>query len=235
MICSFMIPIFSVKVDRLRLKYQPIHRLRISSIEPNLLTNETIDFVATSNSFVPHFHIPLQSGDATILARMNRHYHPDFYRELVLEATQRIPDLAVGADVLVGFPGETDDDFEILLHFLREAQLDRVGCFQYSPVEGARANALPDHVAPELMQERWERFMDVQQAISAAKLQAKVGTTQEILIDSVSAEGALGRSTADAPEIDGQVHLPGITDLAPGDFVEAEITAADEYDLFVES
>ena len=139
--------------------------------------------------------------------------------------------------VIIGFTSRQclqGEHFDILLDFLQEAQLDRVGCFQYSPVEGARANDLPNHVAPELMQERWDRFMATQQAISAAKLQAKVGTTQEILIDEVTADGALGRSTADAPEIDGLVHLPGITNLQPGDLVEAEISAAQEYDLFVE-
>ena len=108
-----------------------------------------------------------------------------------------------------------------------------MGCFQYSPVDGAAANALPDHVPEELMQERWERFMEKAQAISAAKLQAKVGSTQEILIDHVAEDGALGRTRADAPEIDGVVHLAGITDLSPGDLVEAEISGADEYDLFV--
>jgi ribosomal protein S12 methylthiotransferase len=143
------------------------------------------------------------------------------------------PDITLRSTFIVGFPGETDADFEILLDFLREAQLDRVGCFQYSPVKGARANALPDHVPDELKQERWERFMELQQGISAAKLQAKIGRTIEVLIDEVDAEGAIGRSSADAPEIDGKVYLEGVTDLRPGDFVEAEVTAADDYDLWV--
>jgi ribosomal protein S12 methylthiotransferase len=107
-----------------------------------------------------------------------------------------------------------------------------VGCFQYSPVKGARANALPDPVADELKQERWERFMELQQGISAAKLQAKIGRTIEVLIDEVDEEGAIGRSSADAPEIDGKVYLDGVTDLRPGDFVEAEVTASDDYDLW---
>jgi ribosomal protein S12 methylthiotransferase len=107
-----------------------------------------------------------------------------------------------------------------------------VGCFQYSPVKGAAANELPDPVPEELKQERWDRFMALQRDISAARLQAKIGKTVEILIDSVDEQGAIGRSSADAPEIDGKVYLDGITDLNPGDFVEAEITAADEYDLW---
>ena len=132
----------------------------------------------------------------------------------------------------MGFPGETEDDFDVLLDFIREAQLDRVGCFQYSPVKGARANDLPNPVADELKQERWERFMALQQDISAAKLQTKIGKTIEILIDEVDADGAIGRSSADAPEIDGRVFLEGAIELSPGDFVEAEVTAADDYDLW---
>ena len=108
-----------------------------------------------------------------------------------------------------------------------------MGCFQYSPVKGARANELPNHVADEVKQERWDRFMALQQQISAAKLQDKVGKTIEILIDNVDASGAVGRSSADAPEIDGKVYLEGVSGLNPGDFVEAEISAADEYDLWV--
>ena len=133
----------------------------------------------------------------------------------------------------MGFPGETEDDFDVLLDFIREAQLDRVGCFQYSPVKGAKANDLPNPVTDELKQERWERFMALQQEISAAKLQTKIGKTIEILIDEVDADGAIGRSSADAPEIDGRVFLEGAIELSPGDFVEAEVTAADDYDLWV--
>jgi ribosomal protein S12 methylthiotransferase len=142
------------------------------------------------------------------------------------------PDITLRSTFIVGFPGETEAEFEELLDFLREAQLDRVGCFQYSPVAGATANDLPDHVPEAVRQERWERFMALQQEISAARLQAKVGRRIEILIDEVDVEGAVGRSAADAPEIDGRVYLDGVTDLAPGDFVEAEVTAADDYDLW---
>jgi ribosomal protein S12 methylthiotransferase len=142
------------------------------------------------------------------------------------------PDITLRSTFIVGFPGETDAEFDTLLDFLREAQLDRVGCFQYSPVAGAAANALPNHVPEELKQERWERFMALQQEISSARLQAKVGKTIEILIDETGPDGAVGRSTADAPDIDGKVYLDGITDLNPGDFVEAEVTAADDYDLW---
>ena len=142
------------------------------------------------------------------------------------------PDITLRSTFIVGFPGETDAEFETLLDFLQEAQLDRVGCFQYSPVAGAAANDLPDHVPAELKQERWDRFMALQQTISADKLQAKIGKEIEILIDQVDEQGAVGRSTADAPEIDGKVYLDGATDLQPGDFVSAQVTHADEYDLW---
>ncbi len=140
--------------------------------------------------------------------------------------------MALRSTFVVGFPGETERDFEMLLEWLEEAELDRVGCFKYSPVDGAKANAHPNHIAPELQQERWERFMQTQQAISARKLQRRIGTIQPILIDEVDEEGAIGRTYADAPQIDGMVYLNGFQDCAPGDFVEVKIEHADEYDLW---
>jgi ribosomal protein S12 methylthiotransferase len=132
----------------------------------------------------------------------------------------------------VGFPGETEEEFQELLNFLDQAQLDRVGCFKYSPVEGAKANELPDPVPEEVKEERYHRFMAKQQQISAARLQAKVGRTIKVLIDEVDDEGAIGRSFADAPEIDGAVYLNGVFEVKPGDLVEAVVEAADEYDLW---
>ena len=132
----------------------------------------------------------------------------------------------------MGYPGETEEEFESLLTFIDRAQLDRVGCFKYSHVKGAAANDLPNHVPEATKAARWERFMALQQSISAAKLQRKIGSTQTILIDQVTEDGAIGRTFADAPEIDGVVHLPDITDFSPGDLVEAEISAADDYDLW---
>ena len=207
--------------------------VRLHYVYPYPHVDNIIPLMA-EKKILPYLDIPFQHGSPRLLKAMKRPAAAENTLERIHTWRGICPDITLRSTFIVGFPGETDEDFDTLLDFLQEAQLDRVGCFQYSPVKGARANALPDHVAPELMQERWERFMEVQQVISAAKLQAKVGTTQEILIDGVDAEGAIGRSTADAPEIDGRVHLPGITDLAPGDFVEAEITGADEYDLFVE-
>ncbi len=181
---------------------------------------------------LPYLDIPFQHGSPSVLKRMKRPAAAEKSLERIHHWRQVCPDITLRSTFIVGFPGETDADFELLLDFLEEAQLDRVGCFQYSPVAGAPANDLPDQIPEAIKQERWERFMALQQEISAAKLQAKVGRTIEILIDEVDEEGAIGRSTADAPEIDGKVYLDGISDLQPGDFVEAEVTAADDYDLW---
>ena len=143
-----------------------------------------------------------------------------------------IPDIALTTDIIVGFPGETEEDFQILLDFLKEARLDRVGCFKYSPVEGATANELADQVPEDVKEERWNRFMQLQQQISAERLQEKVGREIMVLIDEVDEEGAIGRSMADAPEIDGAVYLNGESKVKPGDVVRVKVEHADEYDLW---
>ena len=142
------------------------------------------------------------------------------------------PELVIRSTFIVGFPGETEEDFQMLLDFLDEAQLERVGCFKYSDVEGAKANDLPDPVSEEVKQERFERFMQKQQQISTAKLQRRIGSTIQVLIDEVDEEGAIGRSFADAPEIDGLVYLNGDVTLKPGDLITATVEHADEYDLW---
>lgn len=142
------------------------------------------------------------------------------------------PELVIRSTFIVGFPGETEEDFQILLDWLKEAQLDRVGCFKYSPVEGAAANEIEDQIPEDVKQDRFERFMLVQQEISAAKLQKRIGSTMQVLIDEVDDEGAIGRTYADAPEIDGLVYLNGETNLKPGELVNVVIEHADEYDLW---
>ena len=182
---------------------------------------------------LPYLDIPLQHGSPSVLARMKR----PAAAEKTLERIQRwraiCPDITLRSTFIVGFPGETDEEFETLLNFIEEAELDRVGCFKYSPVAGAAANELPDHVPEHIKEERWQTFMATQQGISARKLKAKIGRTIEVLVDEVGPDGATGRSMADAPEIDGLVHMPGATDLQPGDFVQGEVTAADDYDLWI--
>jgi ribosomal protein S12 methylthiotransferase len=142
-----------------------------------------------------------------------------------------VPDLTIRSTFIVGFPGETDQEFAELLDFLREAELDRVGAFAYSPVDGAKANALPDPVPEELKQERLERFMEVQAEISTARLGRKIGTRQQVLVDEVDEGGAIARSKSDAPEIDGIVRIDNGHRLKPGEFAEVEIIHSDEHDL----
>jgi ribosomal protein S12 methylthiotransferase len=142
------------------------------------------------------------------------------------------PEITLRSTFIVGFPGETEAEFEELLDFLRAAELDRVGCFKYSPVEGATANDLPDAVPEAVKQERWERFMEVQSAISAKRLQTKVGKTLRVLVDEIDGEVAVARSSADAPEIDGRVYIRNPQQLKPGMWSDVIIESADEYDLY---
>lgn len=205
--------------------------VRLHYVYPYPHVDKVIPLMA-DGAILPYLDVPLQHGSPEVLKRMKRPAAAEKSLERIHAWREICPEITLRSTFIVGFPGETDAEFEVLLDFLREAQLDRVGCFQYSPVAGARANDLPDHVPAELKQERWERFMALQQEISAAKLQQKIGSTIEILIDEVDEQGAVGRSSADAPEIDGKVYLDGATDLDPGDLVEAEVTGADEYDLW---
>ena len=205
--------------------------VRLHYVYPYPHVDKVIPLMA-EGKILPYLDVPLQHGSPDVLKRMKRPAAAEKSLERIQAWRSVCPDITLRSTFIVGFPGETDKDFDILLDFIDEAQLDRVGCFQYSPVKGARANDLPNHVPEELKQERWERVMALQQEISTAKLQQKLGSTIEILIDEVDSEGAIGRSAADAPEIDGKVFLDGATDLNPGDLVEAEVTAANEYDLW---
>ena len=207
--------------------------IRLHYVYPYPHVDNVIELMADGR-ILPYLDVPLQHGSAEVLKRMRRPAAAEKSLERIASWRRTCPDITLRSTFIVGFPGETEADFETLLDFIQEAQLDRVGCFQYSPVAGAPANDLPDHVPEPLKQERWERFMALQQEISSAKLQAKIGRTIEVLIDEVDSEGAIGRSAADAPEIDGRVFLPGASDLQPGDFVEGQVSAADEYDLWIE-
>ena len=183
---------------------------------------------------LPYLDIPFQHGSPTVLKRMRRPAASEKVLERIHSWRQQCPELTLRSTFIVGFPGETEDEFEELLAFLDEARLDRVGCFTYSPVTGAAANELPDHVPEEIKKERYERFMLKQQAISTERLREKVGREIEVIVDSVDDEGAIGRSTADAPEIDGVVHMPGASDLVPGDWVRGVVSRSDEYDLWID-
>jgi len=181
---------------------------------------------------LPYLDIPFQHASPSVLKNMKRPAHAENTLERIRRWREICPDITLRSTFITGFPGETDADFEILLDWLEEAQLDRVGCFTYSPVEGAPANALPDPVDPDVAEERRERFMNVQARISAAKLQKKIGRTLEVLVDEVDEEGAIARSQADAPEIDGLVYLNGESDLKPGQRLKVNIEHADEHDLW---
>ena len=151
--------------------------------------------------------------------------------ERVMRWREICPELTIRSTFIVGFPGETDEDFEILLDFLEQAQLDRVGCFTYSPVAGARANELDGAVPDQLKEERWHRFMQTQADISRARLRAKVGSMQEVLVDEIDEAGAIARSKADAPEIDGIVRITDGRQLQPGSRVNVVVEDSDDYDL----
>ena len=183
---------------------------------------------------LPYLDIPFQHASPKILKAMKRPANEAKVLERLANWRAECPDIAIRSSFVVGFPGETEQDFQYLLDWLTEAQLDRVGAFRFEPVHGAAANALPDPVPEELKEERYARIMELTARISAEKLAAKVGRTLDVLIDAVDAEtgGATGRSKADAPEIDGEVHLRDAGHLEPGDIVQAVIEDSDEHDLF---
>lgn len=181
---------------------------------------------------LPYLDIPLQHASPRILKLMKRPGTVERTLERIQKWREICPEITLRSTFIVGFPGETEEEFQMLLDFIDKAELDRVGCFKYSPVEGAKANELPDPVPVEVQEERFQRFMELQQQVSIRKLARKVGKEMLVLIDEVDEEGATGRSAADAPEIDGLVYLNGETGLKPGDMVKVRIDEADEYDLW---
>jgi ribosomal protein S12 methylthiotransferase len=204
--------------------------VRLHYVYPYPHVDELIPLMA-DGLILPYLDIPLQHGSPRILKMMKRPAAAENALHRIKKWREICPEITLRSTFIVGFPGETDDDFNQLLDFINEAQLDRVGCFQYSPVKGARANDLPDHIPAEIMAEREHQFMELQADISANRLQAKVGSTQRVLIDATNEEVAIGRSFADAPEIDGQVYVLDGSHLQAGDMVDVDISAADEYDL----
>ncbi|WP_439834461.1 30S ribosomal protein S12 methylthiotransferase RimO [Aeromonas caviae] len=181
---------------------------------------------------LPYLDIPLQHASPRILKLMKRPGSVERTLERIQKWREICPEITLRSTFIVGFPGETEEEFQMLLDFIDKAELDRVGCFKYSPVEGAKANELPDPVPAKVQEERFQRFMELQQQVSIRKLARKVGKEMLVLIDEVDEEGATGRSAADAPEIDGLVYLNGETGLKPGDMVKVRIDEADEYDLW---
>ncbi|VFR44307.1 Ribosomal protein S12p Asp88 (E. coli) methylthiotransferase [plant metagenome] len=205
--------------------------VRLHYVYPYPHVDEAIPLMA-EGKILPYLDIPFQHASPSVLKAMKRPAFEDRTLARIHRWRETCPDLTLRSTFIVGFPGETDADFQYLLDWLTEAQLDRVGCFQYSAVDGAPANALDGAVPEEVKQERWERFMAHQQGISAARLQRKVNTEIDVLIDKVDEDGAVGRSSADAPEIDGCVYVASDRELSPGDIVRVRVTEADEYDLW---
>lgn len=205
--------------------------VRLHYVYPYPHVDDVIPLMA-AGKLLPYLDIPFQHASPRILKLMKRPGQAERTLERIKKWREICPELTIRSTFIVGFPGETEEEFQELLNFLEEAQLDRVGCFKYSPVVGAKANELPDPVPEEIKEERYHRFMETQQRISAARLQGKIGKTIQVLIDEVDDEGAIGRSFADAPEIDGAVYLNGETGLKAGDVVTAVVEEADEYDLW---
>lgn len=205
--------------------------VRLHYVYPYPSVDKVIPLMA-EGKILPYLDIPFQHANKRILKLMKRPAAAEKTLERIKKWREICPELVIRSTFIVGFPGETEEEFQELLDFLDEAQLDRVGCFKYSEVEGAVANDLSDPVDEATKQERYERFMLKQQAISTARLQGRVGMIMQVLIDEVDEEGAIGRTYADAPEIDGLVYLNGETELQPGDFVDVLIEHADEYDLW---
>lgn len=181
---------------------------------------------------LPYLDIPFQHGSQKVLKAMRRPAAAENTLARVQAWRKECPQLVIRSTFIVGFPGETEADFDELLDWLREAQLDRVGCFQYSPVEGARANALPDPVPEAVKEERWHRFMQVQAEISAERLKGRIGSQEPVVVDRLEGTTAIARSYGDAPEIDGNVIVEHAGDAEVGEFLDVEITGTDEYDLF---
>jgi len=203
---------------------------RLHYVYPYPHVDELMPLMA-EGKILPYLDIPFQHASPRILKLMKRPGNIDRTLERIRNWRKLVPDLTIRSTFIVGFPGETEAEFEELLDFLREAELDRVGAFAYSPVDGARANELPDPVSEELKEDRLEQFMTVQAEISAAKLQRKIGRTLKVLVDEAGAEGAVARSAADAPEIDGSVLIADGQSLKPGQFVEVVVESASEHDL----
>jgi len=207
--------------------------VRLHYVYPYPLVDELIPLMA-SGHILPYLDMPLQHGSPEVLKAMRRPAATEKVLERLAGWRDQCPDLVLRSTFIVGFPGETEAQFEALLDFLRQARLDRVGCFPYSPVEGAPANSLPDPVPEPVKEERLARFMELQSQISREKLQEKVGRRMIVLVDEVEEQRVIARSPADAPEIDGSVIIDGPWELDPGDFVEVEISAAGEHDLWAQ-
>ena len=205
--------------------------VRMHYVYPYPHVDKVIPLMA-DGKILPYLDIPLQHGSPTVLKRMKRPAASEKTLDRIASWRQVCPNITLRSTFIVGFPGETEAEFDELLDFIQEAQLDRVGCFKYSAVDGATANELANPVPEAIKEERWHRFMALQQDISAQRLSRKVGQSVEILIDEITPDGAVGRTKGDAPEIDGVVFVDDSSGLRAGDVIKREVTKADNYDLW---
>jgi ribosomal protein S12 methylthiotransferase len=205
--------------------------VRLHYVYPYPHVDEVIALMS-DGKILPYLDIPFQHASPKILKSMRRPASSEKVLDRIHAWRKQCPDMTLRSTFIVGFPGETEEDFQFLLNWLQEAQLDRVGCFRYENVSDADSNTTPGHVSEEVKEERWNRFMATQQAISTARLKSKVGKTIPVLIDEVDENGIVGRSQGDAPEIDGVVHIKSAKRLLPGSIVPVAVTASDAYDLF---
>lgn len=207
--------------------------VRLHYVYPYPHVDDLIPLMA-DGTLLPHLDIPLQHASPKILKAMKRPGSIDRTLERIKQWREICPDLTLRSTFIVGFPGETEEDFQLLLDFLKEAQLDRVGCFKFSPVEGAPATDMADQVPEDVKEERFHRFMQLQQEISANRLKQKIGKTLDVLVDEIDEDGIIGRSKADAPEVDGLVYVDNLSgiNVKVGDVIKVTITNSDEYDLW---
>ncbi|MBS0484718.1 MAG: 30S ribosomal protein S12 methylthiotransferase RimO [Proteobacteria bacterium] len=205
--------------------------VRLHYVYPYPHVDEVIPLMA-EGKILPYLDVPLQHANPRILKAMKRPANAENNLARIRQWREICPDITLRSTFIVGFPGETEAEFEELLDFLREAQLDRVGCFAYSAVEGAAANQLPNAVPEEIKEDRRARFMQLQEEISRQRLAAKVGSTMTVMVDELADDHIIARSSADAPEIDGLVYVEDAGEVQPGDFIEVEITGSDTHDLF---
>ena len=207
--------------------------VRLHYVYPYPHVDDLIPLMA-EGLLLPYLDIPLQHASPKILKAMKRPGKIDRTLERIKQWREICPDLTLRSTFIVGFPGETEEDFQMLLDFLKEAQLDRVGCFKFSPVEGALATEMADQVPEDVKEERFHRFMQLQQEISAERLKQKIGQTLDVIVDEIDNEGIIGRTKADAPEVDGLVYIENLsgTPVKVGEFIKVTITHSDEYDLW---
>jgi ribosomal protein S12 methylthiotransferase len=205
--------------------------VRMHYVYPYPHVDQVIPLMA-EGKVLPYLDIPLQHGSPSVLKRMKRPAASEKTLDRIQSWRAVCPDITLRSTFIVGFPGETESEFNELLGFIKEAKLDRVGCFKYSAVEGATANELDNPVPEEVKEERWHRFMALQQEISAERLQQKIGQSIDVMIDEIGPTGAVGRSKGDAPEIDGAVYVADAANLKPGDIVNRNVIDADDYDLW---